>query len=143
MRSLTYIGHGTTLLRLGEVSILTDPMLGNWLGPLHRQGPPPPPGLTEIPDAVLLSHLHRDHLDVRSLRRLAAGTPLIVPRGATRWAGRGGAEQVREITVGEMVSLGEVEITGVHAAHDGHRDGHWGPEIQPLGYLIRHSDRVV
>jgi L-ascorbate metabolism protein UlaG (beta-lactamase superfamily) len=69
MDSLTYIGHATTLLRLGQGSILTDPMLRNWLGPLQRQGPSPSRELPQIADAVHISHLHRDHLDLPSLRR--------------------------------------------------------------------------
>src|SRR5215208_5924927 len=86
MDSLTYIGHATTLLRLGRSSILTDPMLRNRLGPLQRQGPPPSPELPRIPDVVLISHLHMDHLDLPSLRRVPSGTPVVVPRGAARWA---------------------------------------------------------
>ena len=92
MDRLTYIGHATTLLRLDGVSVLTDPMLRRWLGPLRRQGPDPEPGLAEGSDVVLISHLHRDHLDIPSLRRLPASTPLVVPRGAARWAAKGGAE---------------------------------------------------
>jgi L-ascorbate metabolism protein UlaG (beta-lactamase superfamily) len=137
MDRLTYIGHGTTLLRLGEISILTDPMLRNWLGPLHRQGPRPDPALAELCDLVLISHLHRDHLDVRSLRRLPRSTPLIVPRGARRWAEKGGAEDIREIDVGETIRFGATEVTAVKALHDGHRDREWGEPIQPLGYLIK------
>ena len=137
MNRLTYIGHGTTLLGVGELSILTDPMLRNWLGPLHRQGPPPDSGLPEQTDLVLISHLHRDHLDVRSLRRFPASTPLIVPRGARRWAERGGGEDIREIDVGETIRFGPVEVTAVKALHNGHRDRQWGESIQPLGFLIK------
>ena len=142
MDRLTYIGHATTLLRLGNASILTDPILRSSLGPLRRQGRPPAPELTRIPDAVLISHLHRDHLDLRSLRRLPESTPLVVPRGAARWAARGGAERVLEIGRGESISLGDLEVTGVRAVHDGHR-GRRGVEIEPLGYLIRSARRAV
>lgn len=137
MNGLTYIGHATTLLRLGDASILTDPMLRSWLGPLRRQGPAPPPELPQLSDLVLISHLHRDHLDLRSLRRLPADTPLVVPRGAARLAAKGGADQVREIGRGETITVDGVEVTGVQAVHDGYRDRHRGREIEPLGYLIR------
>jgi L-ascorbate metabolism protein UlaG (beta-lactamase superfamily) len=139
---LTYIGHATTLLRLDQASILTDPILRTWLGPLRRQGRRPEPDLPKLPDAVLISHLHRDHLDLRSLRRLPATTPLVVPTGAARWAGRAGADQVREIGRGETISVGGVEVTAVPAVHDGRRD-RWGTQIEPLGYLIRGSGRTV
>jgi L-ascorbate metabolism protein UlaG (beta-lactamase superfamily) len=143
MDSLTYIGHATTLLRLGRSSILTDPMLRGWLGPLRRQGPRPSPELPGIPDVVLISHLHRDHLDVPSLRRVASSTPVVVPRGATRWAKKAGARSIREISRGETISLGGVEVTGVPAEHDGRRDGWGSQQIEPLGYVIRAGGRGV
>jgi L-ascorbate metabolism protein UlaG (beta-lactamase superfamily) len=143
MDRLTYIGHATTLLRLGDASILTDPMLRGWLGPLRRQGPPPDPGVPEAADLVLISHLHRDHLDLPSLRRVPVSTPVVVPRDATRWALKGGPRDVREVGVGETISVEGVEVTGVRAVHDGYRDRHRGKEIQPLGYLIRRGDRTV
>jgi L-ascorbate metabolism protein UlaG (beta-lactamase superfamily) len=136
MDRLTYIGHATTLLQLGDSSILTDPMLRSGLGPLRRQGPRPSPELPKIPDVILISHLHRDHLDLASLRRIPAATPLVIPRGAAKWVRRARADQVLEIRPGERASVGEIEVTAVPAAHDGRRDGR-GPEIEPLGYLIR------
>jgi L-ascorbate metabolism protein UlaG (beta-lactamase superfamily) len=143
MDRLTYIGHGTTLLRLGELSILTDPMLRNWLGPLHRQVSTPDPELPERCDVVLISHIHRDHLDVPSLRRFPSSTPLVVPRGVTKWARRGGAAEIHELGVGESISFGEVEVKAVKALHNGYRDRTWGERIQPLGYLIHAGGRTV
>src|SRR4051812_45646873 len=119
MDRLTYIGHATVLLRLGRTSVLTDPLLRGWLGPLRRQGLRPSRGLAKIADVVLISHLHRDHLDLPSLRRLPGSTPLVVPRGAARWARRSGARDIREVGVGETVGIGDVEITAVRAVHDG------------------------
>jgi L-ascorbate metabolism protein UlaG (beta-lactamase superfamily) len=118
-------------------------MLKKWLGPLRRHGPAPDPGLPETSDLVLISHLHRDHLDLASLRRLPPNTPLIVPRGAARWAWKGAAQQVREISRGETISIGAIEATAVRAVHDGHRDFHRGTEIEPLGYVIGAAGRRV
>jgi L-ascorbate metabolism protein UlaG (beta-lactamase superfamily) len=143
MDSLTYIGHGTTLLRLTGLSILTDPMLRNWLGPLHRQGPAPSRSLPRTADLVLISHLHRDHLDIPSLRRFPADTPLVVPRGASKWALRGGGREIRELDVGETVSFDGVEVTAVRADHNGYRDRTWGERIQPVGYLIDAGGRRI
>lgn len=142
MDRLTYIGHATTLIRLEGTSILTDPMLRTWLGPLRRQGPPPPPALTKIADAVLISHLHRDHLDLPSLRRVPQRTPIVIPRGAGRWVDRGGPHPVVELARGETASVGGAEVTGVPAEHNGRR-GRWGSEIEPLGYVIRGDGRTV
>jgi L-ascorbate metabolism protein UlaG (beta-lactamase superfamily) len=139
MDRLTYIGHATTLLRSDRLSVLTDPVLGNWIGFLHRQGKPPDRHLLDDLGLAVLSHLHRDHLDIPSLRRLPASTPLIVPKGAAKWAARGRlrGRDIREIDVGETVALGGVGVTAVPAKHDGHRNLPHGRSIRPLGYLIR------
>ena len=142
MDRLTYIGHATTLIQLERGTILTDPMLRGWLGPLRRQGPPPPAGLAKVPDVVVISHLHRDHLDLPSLRRVPSKTPLVIPRGAARWAQKAGPHPMVELGRGETISVGEIEVTGVPAEHNGRR-GRWGAEIQPLGYVIRSDGRTV
>ena len=143
MDSLTYIGHATTLLRLGRDSLLTDPMLRGWLGPLRRQGPLPPPELPNLADVVLISHLHRDHLDLRSLRRVPSSTPVVVPDGGARWARKAGARRILEIGRGETVSVGRFEVSAVRAEHDGRRNG-WGSQtIEPVGYVVRADGRAV
>src|SRR5262249_25784232 len=118
MDRLTYIGHATTLLRLDGVSILTDPMLRGWLGPLRRQGPSPDPMVPHDADLVLISHLHRDHLDVPSLRRVPANTPVVVPRDAARWTAEAGAADVHEVGVGEAVWVGGVRDAWGAAGRD-------------------------
>lgn len=143
MDQLTYIGHATTLLRLGGVSILTDPMLRSGLGPLRRQGPRPGPEVPRQADLVLLSHLHRDHLDISSLRRVPADVPAVVPRGAGRWVSKAGQREIVEVGLGETVTVRGVEITGVRAVHDGYRDLHRGPQIEALGQLVRRGGRTV
>jgi L-ascorbate metabolism protein UlaG (beta-lactamase superfamily) len=143
MDRLTYIGHATTLLRLDGTSILTDPMLRGWLGPLRRQGPAPEPAVPGAADLVLISHLHRDHLDLPSLRRVPPSTPVVVPRDVTRWMAKSGAEDIREVGLGETISVGGAEITAVRAVHDGYRDRHRGAQIEPLGYVIRRGGRTV
>jgi L-ascorbate metabolism protein UlaG (beta-lactamase superfamily) len=142
MDSLRYIGHGTTLLRLDGRSVLTDPMLRGWLGPLRRYGARPSPELPKVADAVLISHLHRDHLDLPTLRRVPAGTPLVLPRGAAEWARKAGADRITEMARGETIRVGGVEVTAVPAEHDGRR-GRWRGEIEPLGYVIRGDERTV
>lgn len=132
---LTYVGHATVLLRLGGTAIVTDPVLGAWLGPLRRHGAPAQSELPEAVDAVLISHLHRDHFDLPSLRRFPPSAPVVVPRGAGALASKAGAEDIREVRSGESVSVGTLTVTAVPAIHDNRR-GHWGARADPLGYLI-------
>jgi L-ascorbate metabolism protein UlaG (beta-lactamase superfamily) len=139
---LTYIGHSTTLMRIDGVSLLTDPALRGWIGPLRRQGRPPDGELPGTPDAVLVSHLHRDHLDLPSLRRLPPSTPLVVPRGGGTVASRAGASETVEIARWETISVGSVSVTAVPAVHDGRRT-RWGPRAEAVGYVIAGGDRRV
>ena len=99
--------------------------------------------MTDEADVVLISHLHRDHLDLRSLRRLPPGTPLVVPRGAAGLVAKAGAEQIHEIGVGETIEVAGVELTAVAASHNGYRDGPWGTEIEPAGYVISGGGKQV
>ncbi len=131
---LTFIGHATTLLELGGIVALTDPVLGQWVGPLHRQVALPAHSPMDAADVVLISHMHRDHLDRPSLRRIRTGTVLIAPRGAGRVL-RGVRAEVEEVSEGETFLVGGVEVTAVPAVHDPRRDP-WGPRAQPLGYVI-------
>jgi L-ascorbate metabolism protein UlaG (beta-lactamase superfamily) len=130
---IVYVGHATVLIELDGVRLLTDPVLGAWLGPLHRQGPAPAAEVTERLDAVLISHLHRDHLDLRSLRRLAPGVPLVVPAGTRPFFVRRGFAHVVELAPGRSHRLGPVTITATRADHD---IGRRGIAAEPVGYLV-------
>lgn len=75
---ITWLGHSTTLIELDGRVFLTDPNWSEiaspsrWFGP--RRFHPPPIPLSELPhiDAVLVSHEHFDHLDMATIRALAA-----------------------------------------------------------------------
>ena len=138
--AITYIGHGTVLIELAGVRLLTDPLLG---GVLHVRRQPPAPaidGLLPL-DAILISHAHRDHLDRRSLRRLHARGPTIVPHGCADVARRAGARQVTELGAGDRTSVAGVMVEGIHAEHDGRRDPLSHP-MTSLGYLLDGPERI-
>jgi L-ascorbate metabolism protein UlaG (beta-lactamase superfamily) len=136
---IVYVGHATVLIELDGVRLLTDPVLGEWVGPLHRQGPAPARELTERLDAVLISHLHRDHLDLRSLRRVATGVPLIVPAGTRAFFERRGLGGVVELAPGESHRIGPVLVTATTADHG---IGRRGVDAVPVGYLVEGSRRA-
>ena len=99
--------------------MLTDPVLGRGAGPLVRIGPRPDPSVARDIDAVLVSHLHHDHLAPRSLRRV--GAPVIAPRGVGPGFAGGGCGRCRELGVGESASVGSLRVTAVTATHDNRR----------------------
>ena len=67
---ITFVGHATVLIEVAGVRLLTDPVLGSRLLHIRRWSAAPAAEVTERLDAVLISHLHHDHLDFGSLRRL-------------------------------------------------------------------------
>jgi L-ascorbate metabolism protein UlaG (beta-lactamase superfamily) len=114
---VTYVGHATVLVEIDGVRLLTDPVLRRRVGPLRRHGAPPDPRLTEHVDAVLISHLHHDHADVPSLRRLSRTVPVLAAPGAGDFLDRLGFSGVRELAPGDSGDVGGVRITATDANH--------------------------
>ena len=79
--TVSYVGHATVLLDLEGVKLLTDPLLRSRVAHLRRAGKVDRGALRGL-DAVLVSHLHYDHLDLPSLQSLGRETPVIAPKGA-------------------------------------------------------------
>jgi L-ascorbate metabolism protein UlaG (beta-lactamase superfamily) len=130
-----YIGHGTVLIELDGVRLLTDPLLRARVAHLRRAVP-----LEDAPrsvDAVLLSHGHYDHLDLPSLRKLEPSTRVVAPRGlAARVAGF----DVVAVDEGDELTVGPVTVRATHAEHEGGRPP-FG-EGPALGYAILGSRRI-
>ncbi|HEX8856322.1 MAG TPA: MBL fold metallo-hydrolase, partial [Thermoleophilaceae bacterium] len=138
--SITWPGHATVLIELDGMRILTDPVLRRRIGPLTRIGPPVPADAGERIDLVLLSHLHADHADLPSLRRLAGSAHLVVPRGSGPWLRTKGLTNVREIGVGEEFDFGDFRLSTTRAEHDGRRRPMGGgAAAEALGYVVRGS----
>ena len=104
--AVTWIGHSTVLLQLDGANILTDPVFSDRASPVAFAGPrrlvPPGVALHALPpiDVVLISHNHYDHLDQRSVERLAALHPHAewrVPLGLQPLLWRWGAARVRQM----------------------------------------------
>jgi L-ascorbate metabolism protein UlaG (beta-lactamase superfamily) len=91
--SVTFIGTATTLLRLGDFTILTDPnflhvgepaYLGYGLWSRRRTNPAL--DFEQLPplDGVLLSHLHGDHFDRIASKSIPSALPIITTPQASR-----------------------------------------------------------
>jgi L-ascorbate metabolism protein UlaG (beta-lactamase superfamily) len=108
------------LLELDGLCILTDPVLRKRVAHLHRLTPMQPTPLNGManPQAILISHLHIDHFDVRSLRRFDPGVAILVPHGgAVPFLHRFGFTDVRGVEAGTDASFGPVQVHAVHAQH--------------------------
>ena len=82
---IALIGHATYLIKLGNITIITDPVFSKNAGPLIF-GPDrftdPALKLDEIPktDLFLLTHNHYDHQDMSTIRRFPfKNTKVLVP----------------------------------------------------------------
>lgn len=97
--TVTFIGNATTLIHGGGVSLLTDP---NFLhrgqhaylgyGLLSKRLEPPALDVEQLPplDAVVLSHMHGDHWDRVTQKRLDHALPIVTtPHAAKRLTRRG------------------------------------------------------
>jgi L-ascorbate metabolism protein UlaG (beta-lactamase superfamily) len=130
---VTWLGHATALIELNGIRVLTDPVLRSRVAHLRRHGPRP--RHLGMIDAVLVSHLHYDHLDVPSLRMLQSTPRVVCPAGAKPLLGDG-FRTVTELEPGESLELGGLQIEATPAEHGGSRRP-GGPVVEPLGYVVR------
>ena len=70
--AITWIGHSTFLIQVGNLNILTDPVYGDLQPLLYPRILPEGVPFDDLPpiDAILISHNHRDHLDKKTLLKL-------------------------------------------------------------------------
>jgi N-acyl-phosphatidylethanolamine-hydrolysing phospholipase D len=148
--SITWVGHATLLLRVGGLNVLTDPHFSERASPLSFAGPkrvvPAIPALQDLPhiDVVVVSHNHYDHLDLDSVKRLAAqsgGSPrFFVPLGLKDWFTGRGIHDVVELDWWESQKFRDLEIHLVPVQHWSKRtltdDNRtlWG------GWVLRHPE---
>jgi L-ascorbate metabolism protein UlaG (beta-lactamase superfamily) len=123
---------------IGGRVVLTDPVLTDRVSALRRVAGSAAAADRAGVDLVLLSHLHGDHLHLPSLR-LLDGARIVVPRGAGAWLRGKGIRRVTELAAGEELVDGDLRVTGVPAAHSGHRWGPRstrGPQAEAMGHLV-------
>lgn len=134
--AVTWWGHASSTIELGAVRVATDPLLGDRLAHLRRHGPRPAASAYDA-DLVLVSHLHRDHLDVASLRRMTPGVPVLVPAGGESLVPP--ILDARPVRPGDEVDVAGVRVRVLPAHHDGRR-GPGSKRVGPaLGFRIDHA----
>jgi len=122
---VTFVNHATVLLQTEGVNVLTDPVWSRRVSPVSFAGPRRhrAPGIRfeDLPpiDAILLSHNHYDHLDVPTLRRLAAehSPEVFCPLGVAPLAQRCGLHDVQELDWWQSAAWQGREIHCVPAQH--------------------------
>jgi N-acyl-phosphatidylethanolamine-hydrolysing phospholipase D len=124
--TVTWVGHSTLLVQLDGVNVLTDPTwslrLGPWSGTVGvRRFTPPGIAFGDLPpiDVVLISHDHYDHLDEKTVRRLARtfNPRFVVPLGIKTWLADRGITNVSELDWSESVTVKGLTIVCAPAQH--------------------------
>lgn len=148
---ITLVNHSTVLLQQNGCNILTDPIWSerasplSWIGPRRRRKP----GIRweDLPsiDAVLISHNHYDHLDLPTLRRLAArrDAVFIAPARADDLLRREDIAPVHGLDWGESLPLASVTIHCVPAFHFSSRGIFDRNQTLWCGYVIEFPQRLV
>jgi L-ascorbate metabolism protein UlaG (beta-lactamase superfamily) len=123
---VTWLGHSTLLLEIDGRRVLVDPVWGDRASPFSFLGPKrfhaPLLALDELPslDAIVISHDHYDHLDVPTVKVLAArGVRWIVPLGVGAHLAAWGVSDslVTELDWWEETRVADLVVTATPARH--------------------------
>jgi len=143
---LTWIGHASFLMQTRRTNLLIDPNWAKWMKIIKRQRLP---GLElhDLPsiDLVLITHAHFDHLDRRTLRRVAEDQPIVVPFEVGSLVRGLGFRSIHELDYWKPFehALARITLTpcrhwGARMLHDTHR-GFGGYIIELDGRTIYHG----
>jgi len=143
--SAVWVGHATVLLRIGNRTVLTDPNLSGAILTLPRETPASLRS-SELPrvDVAVISHMHMDHFDAPTVRKLGLGTAVFFPDGGQAYADEIVQPRKRGLHVWESFEERGLTITAVPARHQGGRygiDALWNHAA--TGYVIEGAGRRV
>lgn len=123
---ITWMGHSTLIIEIDGKRFLTDPVWRN-ASPVQFMGPkrfyPAPIALDDLPhlDGIIISHDHYDHLDDKTIVKLAQkATPIYCSLGVGKILTGWGilAQQITEFDWWQELDLGEgFKITAAPARH--------------------------
>ncbi len=124
--TLTWIGHDTFLIQLAGRNMLTDPHFSPRAFPVQFAGPErwasPGLALKDLPaiNMVFISHNHYDHLDERSVVKIARRNPearFFVPLGLKRWCRRRRIRNVVELDWWQQTEYQDATLHAVPVQH--------------------------
>ena len=122
--AVTWIGHSTYLMRLGNKNILFDPFFSDVASPLPI-GPtrfvPPGISLAKLPpvDVIIISHNHYDHLDSKTIDKMPGKEQIhvFVPLGLKSFFAKRGYQNIWELDWHQSVTMDGLKITALPAVH--------------------------
>jgi len=120
---VAWIGHATFLIKLGDTTIITDPLFSKNSGPLifgPKRYVESAIKLNEIPktDLFLLTHNHYDHLDYSTVRNFPhKKSKVLVPLKLSKYFTRNGFKDVNELDWYNDIKVNDLKITFLPAVH--------------------------
>jgi len=140
---VTFVGHATVYIEMDGVALVTDPLLRDRVWHLRRDTAHAPADdlITQDVSAVLLSHLHMDHADMPSLRRIPYHTPMIAPQGTGSYLRTRLSHPVHTLHAWQSCMVGGVEIIAVPAVHSGTLAA-FSSLASCAGFIIRGSSTI-
>lgn len=120
-----WIGHASVYVEIDGIRVLIDPVFSDYASPFAfgpKRFHPPPIKLPDLPkiDAVVISHDHYDHLDMKTIIHLSQqGTEFFVPLGIgahlERW--NVPATQFHELEWWQHQMVGEIKFVCTPTRH--------------------------
>jgi len=117
------------------IDVVVDLRARGRVPPEQTGDPTPRSEVDHHVDSVLISHMHWDHLDLPSLRKVGRDVPLLVPDQAGRFLARRGFRRVAELRAGDAATVGQVRVIATRANHTGFRPP-FGPNGGCLGFIV-------
>lgn len=140
--SILWLGHATVLININGITVLTDPLLCNYLGYMKRQVSLPVNISDFHVDYILLSHGHSDHIHFSSIRKVNRDAAVLAPAVYDNILKHMGFKNTHKIFPGETYKDNNIEINCYKAVHDGRRY-YLGSHYTSNSYLITSGNKSV
>jgi len=120
---VAWIGHATFLIKLGDTTIITDPVFSKNMGPWifgPKRYVDPAVDLNEIPEVnlFLLTHNHYDHLDYKTIKKFPyKKANVLAPLKLGRYFSKNKFKNVKEMDWYDQTIINDLKITFVPAVH--------------------------
>ena len=146
---VAWIGHATFLIKLGDATIITDPLFSKNAGPLifgPKRYVESAIRLNEIPetDLFLLTHNHYDHLDYSTVRNFPhKKSKVLVPLKLSKYFTRNGFKNVNELDWYDDIKVNDLKITLLPAVHWSKRSLNDTNKTLWGNFLIEYKDKKI
>lgn len=145
--AVLWVGHATALIQIDDKVILTDPVFTSTVGQFSKRLVEPGLDAKNLPplDAVLISHMHFDHLSLGSLEMIERNVRMLVmPKGGVTYLTDFGFPAL-ELRTWQSWEKDGLRVTAVPVDHMGFRygiDAAWMTESF-TGYVVEYHGLKV